>query len=235
MPKNLKLENGRSICSPQSTLFHETENLVSVQNNQVVTTSLQVAEYFGKTHRHVLRDIRSLLDQKDMSNFGHIFVESEFSDKYGRKQPMYLMNRDGFTLLAMGFTGKKAMQFKIAYINAFNEMEDILRSGQENRYALSILKSELVKVNKNLRKAITAGRLKYGNAYGPAGDIPSSFSLYEQDSFIKNVKNIMAHVNNALLTAYFLNTELQKKDETIQELEQTIKRIRLEAVKVLGY
>ena len=99
----------------------------------------------------------------------------------------------------------------------------------------AIYMSELAKVNKNLRKAITAGRLKYGNAYGPAGDIPSSFSLYEQDSYIKNVKNIMAHVNNALLTAYFLNTELQKKDETIQELEQTIKRIRLETAKVLGY
>ena len=211
----------------------KSEHLVSVQNNQVVTTSLQVAEYFDKRHADVLRQINNLITLNAKLRLGYESVTYE--DSNGKKQPMYLMNRDGFTLLAMGFTGKKAMQFKIAYINAFNEMEDILRSGQENRYALSVLKSELAKVNKNLRRAITAGRLKYGNAYGPAGDIPSSFSLYEQDSFIKNVKNIMAHVNNALLTAYFLNTELQKKDKTIQEMEQALKQIRLETAKVLGY
>lgn len=215
------------------TQEQNSQHLVMVSNDQVVTTSLQVAEYFDKRHADVLRQINNLITHNAKLRLGYESVTYE--DSNGKKQPMYLMNRDGFTLLAMGFTGKKAIQFKIAYINAFNEMEDILRSGQENRYALSVLKSELAKVNKNLRKAITAGRLKYGNAYGPAGDIPSSFSLYEQDSFIKNVKNIMAHVNNALLTAYFLNTELQKKDETIQELEQTIKRIRLETAKVLGY
>lgn len=215
------------------TQEQNSQHLVMVSNDQVVTTSLQVAEYFDKRHADVLRQINNLITLNAKLRLGYESVTYE--DSNGKKQPMYLMNRDGFTLLAMGFTGKKAIQFKIAYINAFNEMEDILRSGQENRYALSVLKSELAKVNKNLRRAITTGRLKYGNAYGPAGDIPSSFSLYEQDSFIKNVKNIMAHVNNALLTAYFLNTELQKKDEIIQELEQTIKRIRLETAKVLGY
>ena len=212
------------------------QHLVMVSNDRVVTTSLQVAEYFGKPHYDVLKSIKSL-DCSDLFRDGN-FSLSCYTKKNGnitKSYPMYYMTRDGFTFLAMGFTGKVAAKFKEAYINAFNEMEDILRSGQENRYALSVLKSELAKVNKNLRRAITAGRLKYGNAYGPAGDIPSSFSLYEQDSFIKNVKNIMAHVNNALLTAYFLNTELQKKDETIQELEQTIKHIRLETAKVLGY
>lgn len=219
------------------TQEHNNQHLVMVNNDRVVTTSLQVADYFGKEHRNVLKAIREIDCDPNFTqlNFEPCLYISELRNGVKRELPMYYLTRDGFTLLAMGFTGKKAMQFKIAYINAFNEMEDILRSGQENRYALSILKSELVKVNKNLRRAITVGRLKHGNAYGPAGDIPSSFSLYEQDSFIKNVKNIMAHVNNALLTAYFLNTELQKKDETIQELEQTIKRIRLETAKVLGY
>lgn len=219
------------------TQEHNNQHLVMVNNDRVVTTSLQVADYFGKEHRNVLKAIREIDCDPNFTqlNFEPCLYISELRNGVKRELPMYYLTRDGFTLLAMGFTGKKAMQFKIAYINAFNEMEDILRSGQENRYALSVLKSELAKVNKNLRRAITAGRLKYGNAYGPAGDIPSSFSLYEQDSFIKNVKNIMAHVNNALLTAYFLNTELQKKDETIQELEQTIKRIRLETAKVLGY
>lgn len=215
------------------TQEQNNQHLVMVNNDRVVTTSLQVAEKFGKLHKNVIRAIKNLDCSEEFNRLN--FEPVEYTDAKGEKRIMYYITRDGFAFLVMGFTGKVAAKFKEAYINAFNEMEDILRSGQENRYALSILKSELAKVNKNLRRAIIVGRLKYGNAYGPAGDIPSSFSLYEQDSYIKNVKNIMAHVNNALLTAYFLNTELQKKDETIQELEQTIKRIRLEAVKVLGY
>lgn len=215
------------------TQEQNNQHLVMVSNDRVVTTSLQVAEKFGKLHKNVIRAIKNLDCSEEFNRLN--FEPVEYTDAKGEKRIMYYITRDGFAFLVMGFTGKVAAKFKEAYINAFNEMEDILRSGQENRYALSILKSELAKVNKNLRRAITTGRLKYGNAYGPAGDIPSSFSLYEQDSFIKNVKNIMAHVNNALLTAYFLNTELQKKDETIQELEQTIKRIRLETAKVLGY
>lgn len=213
------------------------EQLVSVNNNRVVTTSLRIAEYFSKAHKDVLKAISNLEITKDLQerNFSLSFYTRELPNGGSKKEPMYYITRDGFTLLAMGFTGKKAMQFKIAYINAFNEMEEILHSGQENKYALSVLKSELAKVNKNLRRAITVGRLKYGNAYGPAGDIPSAFSLYEQEDFIGNMKNIMAHVNNALLTAYFLNTELCKKDKVIQDLEQTIKRIRLEAAKILGY
>lgn len=219
------------------TQEQNNQHLVMVSNDRVVTTSLQVAEYFGKEHRNVLKAIREIDCDPNFTqlNFEPCLYISELRNGVKRELPMYYLTRDGFTFLAMGFTGKVAAQFKENYINAFNQMEDILRSGQENRYALSILKSELTKVNKNLRRAITTGRLKYGNSYGPAGDIPSSFSLYEQDSYIKNVKNIMAHVNNALLTAYFLNTELQKKDEIIQELEQTIKRIRLETAKVLGY
>lgn len=215
------------------TQEQNNQHLVMVSNDRVVTTSLQVAEKFGKLHKNVIRAIKNLDCSEEFNRLN--FEPVEYTDAKGEKRIMYYITRDGFAFLVMGFTGKVAAKFKEAYINAFNEMEDILRSGQENRYALSILKSELAKVNKNLRRAITAGRLRYGNAYGPAGDIPSSFSLYEQDSFIKNVKNIMAHVNNALLTAYFLNTELQKKDKTIQEMEQALKQIRLEAAKVLGY
>lgn len=90
-----------------------------------VTTSLLVAEKFGKQHIHVLRDIDSL--KKDVSNFGLMFFESTYSDSYGRPQRMYIMNRDGFTLLAMGFTGKKAMNFKLEYIQQFNQMERQLK------------------------------------------------------------------------------------------------------------
>ncbi|EON72238.1 Rha family transcriptional regulator [Lysinibacillus sphaericus] len=95
------------------------------ENGQVFATSKQVAEDFGKQHGHVLRDIENL--KKDVSNFGEMFTETKILDKYNREQPAYNLNKDGFTLLAFGFNGKKAMQFKLDYINAFNNMEAQLK------------------------------------------------------------------------------------------------------------
>lgn len=95
--------------------------LVIMHNQQAVTSSLQVAETFEKQHKHVLRDIDEF--KKDVPNFGLMFFETTEPDSYGRERRVYFMNRDGFTLLAMGFTGNKALQFKLKYIEAFNAME----------------------------------------------------------------------------------------------------------------
>lgn len=101
--------------------------LVIMKDQQVVTSSLQVADVFNKDNRHLLRDIDSL--KEDLSNFGQMFFESIAPDSYGRNRRIYYMNRDGFTLLAMGFTGKKALQFKLKYIEAFNSMEKQIQTG----------------------------------------------------------------------------------------------------------
>ena len=101
--------------------------LVTIQNEQAITTSLKVAEVFEKNHQHVMRDIRDLEKQiKDASKFGQMFSATQYADKYDRLQPMYEMNFNGFALLTMGFTGKKALKFKLAYIQAFNAMEQKL-------------------------------------------------------------------------------------------------------------
>ena len=81
------------------------------ENNQVLTNSLLVAEKFGKSHKHVMQSIKDLITSAEKS--ANLFVESEYPDTYGRMQPMYVMNRDGFTLLVMGFTGDRALQFKL--------------------------------------------------------------------------------------------------------------------------
>lgn len=101
--------------------------LVEIRNNQVVVDSKSVAENFGKSHRHVNRDIENLI-QKDVSKTGHMFYEAETPDSYGRMQKSYYMNRDGFSLLVMGFTGKEAIEWKLKYIEAFNEMEKKLKN-----------------------------------------------------------------------------------------------------------
>ncbi|MCT4779863.1 MULTISPECIES: Rha family transcriptional regulator [Exiguobacterium] len=102
-----------------------TQTLVILKDKTAVTSSVTVADQFSKEHKHVLRDIGTL--KKDVPNFGHMFFETMEADGYGRDRRVYLMNRDGFTLLAMGYTGKRAMKFKVAYIDAFNEMEAMLK------------------------------------------------------------------------------------------------------------
>lgn len=115
----------------------ETNDLVfEGSNGNIVTNSIIVAETFGKLHKNIIRDIKTLIG--GMPNFEHtpLFEETKYANpQNGQQYPMYIMNRDGFTLLAMGFTGKKAMAFKLKYIEAFNRMEKELKQG--NQYAAS--------------------------------------------------------------------------------------------------
>lgn len=97
------------------------EIVLSMQSGEPVASSRQIAENFEKRHDHVMRDIDAI--KKDVPNFGEMFFETTAPDSYGREQRAYMMNRDGFTLLAMGFTGKAALEWKLKYIAAFNEME----------------------------------------------------------------------------------------------------------------
>ncbi len=102
------------------------ENLVVMKNQQAVTTSLQVAEVFQKSHRHVLEAIDSLKEGV-AENWADLFYEDTYVHPQNKQTyRQIIMTRDGFTLLAMGFTGSKAMQFKLQYIQAFNEMENKL-------------------------------------------------------------------------------------------------------------
>jgi anti-repressor protein len=107
--------------------------LVVITNNRAVTTSLKVAEVFGKQHFHVMRDIRNLIAQDpDLeSNFGCVEIIEKNSIGGSVDRSYYTMDRDGFTLLAFGFTGKRALEFKKQYIAAFNKMEATLKSATE--------------------------------------------------------------------------------------------------------
>ena len=102
--------------------------LVFNNNGKALTNSLLVAQKFGKEHRNVLDSIRKILDTAENSAVSGMFAESTYVNDKNATLPMFFMNRDGFTLLAMGFTGKKAMQFKIDYIGAFNQMEQTLKN-----------------------------------------------------------------------------------------------------------
>ena len=104
----------------QAASISATPDLKIIEG-QITTTSNQVAEHFGKRHADVIRAIRKLDAPEEFTERN--FALSEFTDSTGRVLPAYRLTRDGFTLLAMGFTGKEAMQWKVAYLNAFNQME----------------------------------------------------------------------------------------------------------------
>lgn len=97
------------------------DQLVIVSDGQAVTDSLKIAEVFEKRHDRVLQDIRDLGCSDEFRL--HNFVESTYTNGQGRETPKFQMNRKGFTLLAMGYTGKRAMEFKEAYIEKFDQME----------------------------------------------------------------------------------------------------------------
>lgn len=110
-------------------------------NDQALTNSLLVAEKFGKEHRNVVRDIRNLLEGGVLKNEQTpMFEETVYVNEQNEQSyPMYLMNRDGFSLLVMGFTGKKAMQFKLDYIKAFNQMEEVIKESTKPKSQAEML------------------------------------------------------------------------------------------------
>lgn len=95
--------------------------ILSTQNGEPVASSRQIAENFGKEHKNVLQTIDNMTAEN--SALLQMFHLSEYTTSQNKKLPMYLMNRDGFSLLVMGFTGKAALEWKLKYIQAFNEME----------------------------------------------------------------------------------------------------------------
>lgn len=105
--------------------MNELINAIELKDGKAVTTSLKIAEVFGKQHKNVIDAIRRLDIPSEFNQLN--FKPVEYTDAKGERRPMYLVTRDGFTLLAMGFTGKAAMQFKVAYIEAFNAMERTIK------------------------------------------------------------------------------------------------------------
>lgn len=106
--------------------------VVSIHDGKPVTTSLIVAEHFGKRHDNVLRDIDALLaqvpDSFDKLNFEEKARAVRTGLGFTRKERYFELTRDGFTLLAMGFTGAEALRWKVTFLDAFNRLEATLRA-----------------------------------------------------------------------------------------------------------
>lgn len=112
-------------------------DLVVMKNHQAVTSSLQVAKAFGKQHYHVLETIEEKISSPENSGqYEKMFVAGTYKDRSGKSNKIYYMNRDGFTFIAMGFTGRQADRFKLQYISQFNQMESQLQELQKDSYMI---------------------------------------------------------------------------------------------------
>ena len=95
--------------------------ILSTRNGEPVVSSRQIAESFGKEHKNVMQSIENI--SAENSAVTQMFFKTTYTAGTGKQYPLYLMNRDGFSLLVMGFTGKAALEWKLKYIAAFNAME----------------------------------------------------------------------------------------------------------------
>ena len=116
---------------------YENAEVINIQNKDgvAVVSSRVVAYDFDKRHDHVLRDINNIIESNTTQNWGLLFIESQYKASNGKMNKEYLLTRDGFSLLVMGFTGKEALQWKLQYIEAFNKMEEQIKQASHNPYA----------------------------------------------------------------------------------------------------
>ena len=218
----------------QITLTSTTcaKNLVSVNDGKVVTTSLQVAEHFQRPHKDVLSSIRKL----DCSpifqerNFSLSFYHSKLLNGGYKKQPMYYITRDGFTFLAMGFTGKIAARFKEAYINAFNEMERKLAG-------ITVREDEIINIIRELCDDVNSRikghekMLKKEHGVQQAGDM-SGLSLLRRGTIKEQLTNIFAVLNNNIMSGQFAWAKLEKVEKDNKEMKRELAKV---ASKLLNY
>lgn len=166
-----------------------------------IVTSLDIAETFGKEHKRVLQDIRELECSEDFGR--HNFVQSSYVNCQNKKQPMYYVTRDGFTLLAMGYTGEKAMKFKEGYIRQFNAMEKLLIGKIKER-------EKGIAVRQAFTKAIqqsSENERMHGHAYSTYTDV-----IYKS-IFGKNAKQLREEfgiTKKESMRDYFSEEELVK-------------------------
>ncbi|MDP4147113.1 MAG: Rha family transcriptional regulator [Bacillota bacterium] len=125
--------------------------MINITDNDGVltTSSKEVALNFGKEHGKVLRSVENIMLNEPSQNWLRYFIPNEYTDLQGKPRKEYLLTRDGFALIVMGFTGAKALQWKLKYIDAFNQMEEALKSA---KYTIDPAQLQCIKeVNKTLR------------------------------------------------------------------------------------
>lgn len=181
---------------------------------KLVTTSLKVAEVFEKEHRHVLDAIRNLVAENSAAKF---FTETTYKNR-GKEYPMYEMDRDGFSLLVMGFTGEKAMKWKLKYIEAFNSMENELRRIYTERQQWQIERDKGVVIRHILTDTI---KMRVSESANKKFAYPNYTNLIYRTLFGKNAKELEEEYgvkSRETLRDYFTGNDLAN----VQSMEMLV-------------
>lgn len=213
--------------------------LVYLKNDEAVCDSLQVAEKFGKEHRNVLRAIDDLLETLlKIEQPSKLFIASKRKADDGQYHRMYLMNRDGFSLLVMGFTGREALEWKLQYIRAFNQMESFIREKSTQMWV------ETRKAGKLTRKAETDTIQKLveyakgqGSSHAEMLYMTYSRLANKMAGINKRDEATVMQLNNLSLMENIILHEVDlgiMQGKHYQEIYRDCKK-RLEAVKDLAY
>lgn len=189
--------------------------IVGKRNEErIITTSLKVGEAFEKEHKNVLQSIEKLVAENSVAKF---FRLTTYKNR-GKEYPMYEMDRDGFSLLVMGFTGEKALKWKIDYINAFNAMEDELRRIYTERQQWQIERDKGVVIRHILTDTI---KMKIIESPHKRFAYPNYTNLIYRTLFGKNAKQLEQEYNvksKENLRDYFTGSDLEK----VQSMEMLV-------------
>lgn len=212
--------------------------LVYLKNDEPVCSSLQVAEKFGKRHTHVIERIEKIIENDSTENSAQCFKASIYKDSTGKSNKMYVMNRDGFTFLVMGFTGKKANEWKWQYIKAFNQMEKFIREKQtkiwiETRKAGKLTRKAETDTIKNLVEYAKAQGSQHADklymTYSKLANKMAGVSKRDEATVIQlNNLSLMEHIILCVIDSGIVAGKHYK------EIYQDCKK-RLETVKDLAY
>jgi Rha family phage regulatory protein len=187
------------------------------QNNKDVTTSILVAETFGKEHKNVLRDIESLECSPDFNALN--FEPIEYSDVKSRKQRAYEITKDGFSFLVMGYTGSKAAKFKEEFIGEFNKREALLKNDEyilTRAFSIMAEKSKLLESQLHESKQIIESQAPkveyYDNVIQSEGLFPITLIAQQANMTARKLneilkeKRVQRRVNGTwVLTSPYLN------------------------------
>ena len=164
---------------------------VSLHSGRPATTSLEVAKFFGKRHDHVARSIQDLISNTPESFSAPNFGAAEYTDEQGKPRPMFILYRDGFMLLVMGYTGKKALGMKLAYIEAFNRMEAELAARQQTALSAAGPDAALTPDQQCTLQAVVRGKVESIPAdRRPRGLYPQIWSRFNNHFRLASYKQL---------------------------------------------
>lgn len=117
---------------------------ILAKNKDAWVSSITLKDIFDKDHNHILRDIKNIKEKVVVQFWAANFIKTTYKNR-GKKYPCYLLNRKSFTLVAMGFTGKKAIDFKVKYIEAFESMKSHIETREISKSGYKIMTGAVAK------------------------------------------------------------------------------------------